>query len=282
MSAPVATARTRSTSPPWQRWSPHPPVFPSPSTATAPHRVPAGALTCSRRRACRLTCSPDRAARMLRETNFTFMYAARYHPAMKNVGPIRRELGVRTIFNILGPLTNPASASVQIVGVARPELLEPLARVLVELGVRRGAVVYGENGIDEVAGDVPTSVYAFNGAGGERWTLDPADYGIATRFRPSSGGASTKRATHSSQYSAANLAAFRRRRAQCRTRATDRRRGADDGSRARACALDSCLGRRTTHLRACEGASHRWLRTYCADLRGKGGASQDGDGTRAV
>ena len=124
--------------------------------------------------------SPDRAARMLRETNFTFMYAARYHPAMKNVGPIRRELGVRTIFNILGPLTNPASASVQIVGVARPELLEPLARVLVELGVRRGAVVYGENGIDEVAGDVPTTVYAFNGAGGERWTLDPANYGIAT------------------------------------------------------------------------------------------------------
>jgi anthranilate phosphoribosyltransferase len=124
--------------------------------------------------------APERAARMLREANFTFMYAARYHPAMKNVGPIRRELGVRTIFNVLGPLTNPARASVQIVGVARPELLEPLARVLVELGVRRGAVVYGENGIDEVAGDVPTTVYAFNGTGGKRWSLDPADYGIAT------------------------------------------------------------------------------------------------------
>jgi anthranilate phosphoribosyltransferase len=123
---------------------------------------------------------PDRAARMLREAGFTFMYAPRYHPAMKNVGPIRRELGVRTIFNVLGPLTNPANASVQIVGVARPELLEPLARVLAELGVRRGAVVYGENGIDEVAGDVPTTVYSFNGAGGERWSLDPAHYGIAT------------------------------------------------------------------------------------------------------
>lgn len=123
---------------------------------------------------------PDRAARMLREANFTFMYAARYHPAMKNVGPIRRELGVRTIFNVLGPLTNPARATVQIVGVARPELLEPLAHVLVELGVRRGAVVYGENGIDEVAGDVPTTVYSFNGSGGKRWRLDPADFGIAT------------------------------------------------------------------------------------------------------
>jgi anthranilate phosphoribosyltransferase len=123
---------------------------------------------------------PERAARMLREVNFTFMYAARYHPAMKNVGSIRRELGVRTIFNVLGPLTNPARATVQIVGVARPELLEPLAHVLVELGVRRGAVVFGENGIDEVAGDVPTAVYSFNGSGGKRWTLDPADYGIAT------------------------------------------------------------------------------------------------------
>ncbi len=124
--------------------------------------------------------APERAARMLREVNFTFMYAARYHPAMKNVGPIRRELGVRTIFNVLGPLTNPARATVQIVGVARPELLEPLAHVLVELGVRRGAVVFGENGIDEVAGDVPTMVYSFNGAGGRRWTLDPGAYGIAT------------------------------------------------------------------------------------------------------
>jgi len=124
--------------------------------------------------------APDRAARMLRETNFTFMYAPRYHPAMKNVGSIRRELGVRTIFNVLGPLTNPAAASTQVVGVARPELLEPLARVLAKLGVRRGAVVYGENGIDEVAGDVPTTVYSFNGASEKRWTLDPAQYGVAT------------------------------------------------------------------------------------------------------
>jgi len=123
---------------------------------------------------------PDRAARMLREVNFTFMYAPRYHPAMKNVGPVRRELGVRTIFNVLGPLTNPAAASVQIVGVARPELLEPLAAVLQALGVRRGAVVHGENGIDEVAGDVPTAIYSFNGPEGRRWTLDPAAYGIAT------------------------------------------------------------------------------------------------------
>jgi anthranilate phosphoribosyltransferase len=124
--------------------------------------------------------APERAALMLREANFTFMFATRYHPAMKNVGPIRRELGVRTIFNVLGPLTNPASASVQIVGVARPELLEPLATVLQGLGVRRGAVIHGENGIDEVAGDVPTAVYSFDGSSSRRWRLDPAAYGIAT------------------------------------------------------------------------------------------------------
>jgi anthranilate phosphoribosyltransferase len=132
--------------------------------------------------------SPELAAHMLREANFTFMYAPRYHPAMKNVGPIRSELGVRTIFNVLGPLTNPAAATVQIVGVARPELLEPLAAVLQALGVRRGAVVHGENGIDEVAGDVPTSVYSFDGSGSRRWTLDPAAYGIATPLTAIVGG----------------------------------------------------------------------------------------------
>jgi len=123
--------------------------------------------------------APDRAARMLRETNFTFMFAPRYHPAMRTVAPVRRELGVRTIFNVLGPLTNPASASVQIVGVSRPELLETLAGVLRELGVRRGAVVHGENGIDEVAGDVPTAVHSFGDAGARQWILDPARFGIA-------------------------------------------------------------------------------------------------------
>jgi anthranilate phosphoribosyltransferase len=123
---------------------------------------------------------PERAAHMLREANFTFMYAPRYHPAMKNVGPIRSELGVKTIFNVLGPLTNPAAATVQIVGVARLDLVEPLANVLQGLGVRRGAIIHAENGIDEVAGDVPTTVYSFDPSGSRQWKLDPAAYGIAT------------------------------------------------------------------------------------------------------
>lgn len=124
--------------------------------------------------------SPERAARVLRGAHFTFMFSPRYHPAMRNVAPVRRELGVKTIFNILGPLTNPARASVQIVGVANGLLLEPVADVLRGLGVRKGAVVHGENGIDEVAGDVPTEVYSFDEREARRWRLDPAEYGIAT------------------------------------------------------------------------------------------------------
>ena len=125
-----------------------------------------------------LDLAPERAAAMLRQSNFTFMFAPRYHPAMKNVAPIRRELGVKTIFNVLGPLTNPALASVQVVGVAKASLVEVLGDVLRGLGVERGAIVHASNGIDEVAGDVPTAVYSFDGAQARRWTIDPAEFGI--------------------------------------------------------------------------------------------------------
>jgi anthranilate phosphoribosyltransferase len=128
----------------------------------------------------RLDLDPERTAAMLRDVGFAFMYAPRYHPAMKNVAPIRRELGVKTIFNVLGPLTNPASADVQIIGVARPELVQSLAAVLPALGVRRGAVVYGRSGIDEIAGDQPSTVVAFDESGTREWTLEPADFAVAT------------------------------------------------------------------------------------------------------
>lgn len=127
-----------------------------------------------------LNVDPAVASSMLREARFTFMFAPRYHPAMKNVASIRRELGVKTIFNILGPLTNPASAQIQIVGVARPDLLQTMAEVLHGLGVRRGAIVHAHSGLDEVAGDVPSSVYSFDEHGGRLWTLDPAEFGVAT------------------------------------------------------------------------------------------------------
>jgi anthranilate phosphoribosyltransferase len=127
-----------------------------------------------------LDVSPERAAAMLRGAGFTFMFASRYHPAMKNVAPVRSDLGVRTIFNILGPLANPARATHQVVGVSRLDLLETVGDVLRALGVRRGAVVHGSNGLDEVAGDAPTHVYSFDENGTHRWLLDPATLGIHT------------------------------------------------------------------------------------------------------
>ncbi|MGZ3529786.1 MAG: anthranilate phosphoribosyltransferase [Vulcanimicrobiaceae bacterium] len=131
---------------------------------------------------------PGLAARMLRKTNFTFMFAPRYHPAMKNVGPVRRELGVRTIFNVLGPLTNPARATHQVVGVARASQLELMGDVLRGLGVEAGAVVHGADGIDEVGGDGPTLVYSFTRDYAERWRLDPREYGIHAPIEAIRGG----------------------------------------------------------------------------------------------
>ena len=131
--------------------------------------------------------APERATHMLREAGFTFMFAARYHPAMKNVAPVRRELGVRTIFNVLGPLTNPARATHQGVGVARPELIELMGDVLRELGVR-GAVVHASSGIDEVGGEGPTTVYTFDEGESRRWTLEPEAYGIRVPLEQIRGG----------------------------------------------------------------------------------------------
>ena len=125
-----------------------------------------------------LEIDPKIAARQLEEAGFCFLFAPRYHPAMRHVAPIRRELGVRTVFNILGPLTNPARATHQIVGVARLELLEPVARVLGHLGVQSGAVVHARNGIDEIAGDVETDVVSFSSEKMQRWSIDPKEFGI--------------------------------------------------------------------------------------------------------
>ena len=126
-----------------------------------------------------IDASPERARRQLETEHFTFMFAPTYHPAMKEVGPLRRELGVRTIFNILGPLANPARATHQVIGVATAGNLELVGEALAGLGARAGAIVHARSGIDEVAGDVPTDVYQFGPHGAKRWVLDPADFGIA-------------------------------------------------------------------------------------------------------
>jgi anthranilate phosphoribosyltransferase len=132
--------------------------------------------------------SPERAATMLRDSGFTFMFAPHYHPAMRNVAVVRRELGVRTIFNLLGPLTNPARATHQVVGVAREELVERVGPALRALGPKRGAVVHGGSGIDEVAGDAPTLIYSFDEEGARLWRLQPADFGIPADLSTPVGG----------------------------------------------------------------------------------------------
>ncbi len=127
----------------------------------------------------KLERSAHASARLLRSANIAFLFAQAHHPAMRAVGPIRRELGVRTIFNLLGPLTNPAGATCQVVGVAAPAHVELLAAALRGLGAAAGAVVHARSGLDEVAGDAPTEVAQFDRDGIWRWTLDPSDYGIA-------------------------------------------------------------------------------------------------------
>ena len=135
----------------------------------------------------KIDMQPARAAKMLQHLNFTFLFAPRYHPAMKNVAPVRRELGVRTLFNILGPLTNPARATHQVVGVARDDHLELVGDALRALGSQAGAIIHGA-GVDEVVGDQPTVVYAFNQERAQRWVLDPAVYGVSVPIAEIKGG----------------------------------------------------------------------------------------------
>jgi anthranilate phosphoribosyltransferase len=131
---------------------------------------------------------PDVSAQLLRDACITFLFAQRHHPAFRAVGPIRRELGVRTIFNVLGPLTNPAGANRQVVGVAHERHLTLLAEALRDLGGEAAAVVHSASGLDEIAGDGPTHVVQFDAAGMRRWTLDPADYGVYAPLEAIRGG----------------------------------------------------------------------------------------------
>jgi len=108
-----------------------------------------------------------------------FLFAQRLHPAMKNVAPVRQELGVRTIFNVLGPLTNPARATHQIMGVYSRELVEPMCRVLKNLGLKRALVVHGNDGLDEITTTDKTFVSEFNGQEIMSYDINPDELGIA-------------------------------------------------------------------------------------------------------
>lgn len=106
----------------------------------------------------KITLTPEQSEKILEKIGICFLFAQTYHTAMKYVAPVRKELGIRTVFNILGPLTNPANANMQIMGVYSEELVEPMAQVLVKLGVKKGMVVYGTDSLDEISMSAPTAV----------------------------------------------------------------------------------------------------------------------------
>ncbi|MGN1345808.1 MAG: anthranilate phosphoribosyltransferase [Eubacteriales bacterium] len=122
--------------------------------------------------------SPERCLELLKEVGMCFFFAQKYHTSMKYVGAIRRELGFRTVFNILGPLTNPGSPKLQLLGVYDRYLVEPLAQVLVSLGVRRGMVVYGMDKLDEISASAPTAVCEIKDGWYKTYTIAPEDFGL--------------------------------------------------------------------------------------------------------
>lgn len=122
--------------------------------------------------------SPNRCIELLKEVGMCFFFAQKYHTSMKYVGPIRKELGFRTVFNILGPLTNPGSPKMQLLGVYDEYLVEPLAQVLINLGVKRGMVVYGKDRLDEISMSAPTAVCEFKDGWFRSYTIAPEDFGF--------------------------------------------------------------------------------------------------------
>lgn len=135
-----------------------------------------GAADCLEALGTNLSLNSEQNKKMLDETGMCFMFAPNYHSSMKYASPVRRELGIRTVFNILGPLINPAKASRQLMGVYKEELVEPLARVLANLGVKRGAVVHGYDGLDEITACNKTLVCEINEGIFYSYTLDPQEY----------------------------------------------------------------------------------------------------------
>ncbi|MBR3006969.1 MAG: anthranilate phosphoribosyltransferase [Stomatobaculum sp.] len=122
--------------------------------------------------------SPARCIELLNEVGMCFFFAQKYHSSMKYVGAIRRELGFRTVFNILGPLTNPGSPSMQLLGVYDDYLVEPLAQVLVNLGVKRGMVVYGMDKLDEISVSAPTRICEIRDGWFRSYVIQPEDFGL--------------------------------------------------------------------------------------------------------
>ena len=124
-----------------------------------------------------ITIPPEKSAELLKKINICFLFAQNYHIAMKYVAPIRKELGIRTVFNILGPLSNPAGANMELMGVYDQSLVEPLAQVMANLGVNRGMVVYGQDSLDEISMCAPTSVCEIRDGKFTSYEITPEQFG---------------------------------------------------------------------------------------------------------
>ncbi len=122
--------------------------------------------------------SPEQCVTLLKEVGMCFFFAQKYHASMKYVGAIRKELGFRTVFNILGPLTNPGRPKMQLLGVYDESLVAPLAQVLMNLGVERGMVVYGQEKLDEISLSAPTTVCEFKDGWSKSYVIQPEQFGM--------------------------------------------------------------------------------------------------------
>jgi anthranilate phosphoribosyltransferase len=125
-----------------------------------------------------ITVPPEQSLRLLKTINLCFLFAQNYHISMKYVGPVRKELGIRTIFNILGPLVNPAGANMELLGVYDEDLIEPMAKVLCNLGVKSGMVVYGQDGLDEISLSSTTSICELRNGDLKSYTMEPEQFGF--------------------------------------------------------------------------------------------------------
>lgn len=137
-----------------------------------------GTADCLEALGVNIALEPEQCVALLKEVGICFLFAQKYHASMKYVGAIRKELGIRTVFNILGPLTNPASPTMQLLGVYDESLVQPLAQVLTTLGVRRGLVVYGQDKMDEISMSAPTTVCEIKEEFYRSYVIKPEDLGL--------------------------------------------------------------------------------------------------------
>lgn len=137
-----------------------------------------GTADCLEALGVKIDQDPDKCVELLKEAGMCFFFAQKYHTSMKYVGAIRKELGFRTVFNILGPLTNPGSPDIQLLGVYDEYLVETLAQVLINLGVKRGMVVYGQDKLDEISMSAPTKICEFKDGWFRSYVIAPEDFGF--------------------------------------------------------------------------------------------------------